>query len=201
MSLDTMTLIDMADIGKVINAYPELTRYGFLANNSDKSPNLPSSDFKANDNSASLRAIIKRHNPDEILNSIYAEDRHVILQPEQFETGIGSLATDIMACSVALHALKQCATRKSINHSYSAEQICHYVRSYVLSQACHVPALRYQYRQIRLFAGHIIVAAQHLGWEIQIADDGQCYFNLSSRCGLLTRYANMQDYAINGWSS
>ena len=198
MSLDTMTLIDMADIGQVIQKYPKLTRYGFSTDHLD---NKKSTDCKTNDTSASLRNIIKRHNPDEILNSIYAEDWQVILQPEQFEAGIGSLATDIMACSVALHALKQCATRKTINHRYSAEQICQHVRSYVLSQVCRTPALRYQYRQIRLFAGHIIVAAQHLGWDIQIAEDGQCYFNLSSRCGLLTRYANMQDYAINGWSS
>lgn len=197
-SLDTMMLLDMADIGQVIQKYPQLTRYGFAT---DNVANKKSTDVKANDTSASLRNIIKRHNPDELLNSIYADDWQVILQPEQFESGVGSLATDIMACSVALHALKQCATRKSINRSYSAEQICQHLRSYVLSQVSRTPALRYQYRQIRLFAGHIIVAAQHLGWELQIADDGHCYFNLSSRCGLLTRYANMQDYAINGWSS
>ena len=201
-SLDTMTLLDMADIGQVIKKYPKLTRYGFIVDNL-VSNNDKNNDDKINTDGkqSSLRTIIKRHNPDELLNSIYADDWQVILQPEQFETGIGSLATDIMACSVALHALKQCSTRKSINHSYSAEQICQHVRSYVLSQVCRTPALRYQYRQIRLFAGHIIVAAQHLGWELQIAHDGHCYFNLSSRCGLLTRYANMQDYAINGWSS
>ncbi|WP_182406982.1 hypothetical protein [Psychrobacter sp. GP33] len=202
MSLDTMTLLDMADIGQVIKKHPQLTRYGFMVDN------LVSNNDKNNDNKintdekqSSLRAIIKRYNPNELLNSIYADDWQVILQPEQFESGVGSLATDIMACSVAVHVLSQCATRKSINHSYSAEQICQYVRSYILSQVCRTPALRYQYRQIRLFAGHIIVAAQHLGWELQIAEDGHCYFNVSSRCGLLTRYANMQDYAINGWSS
>ena len=193
----------MSDIGQVIKKYPRLTRYGFLpdkwANN--KSADLKSSDTRINDQLPSLRAIIKRYNPDELLNSLYADDWQVILQPEQFETGMGSLVTDIMACSVAVHVLNQCPTRKSINHSYNAEQICQHVRSYVLSQACHVPALRYQYRQIRLFAGHIIVAALYLGWEMQVAGDGHCYFNLSSRCGLLMRYANMQDYAINGWSS
>ncbi|WP_352337068.1 hypothetical protein [Psychrobacter sp. 16-MNA-CIBAN-0192] len=200
--LDTMTLLDMADIGQVINKYPQLTRYGFmvdnLVSNNDKNDD---NKLNANKKQYSLRAIIKRYNPDELLNSVYADDWQVILQPEQFESGVGSLATDIMACSVAVHVLSQCVTRKSINQSYSAEQICQYVRSYILSQVCRTPALRYQYRQIRLFAGHIIVAAQHLGWELQIAEDGQCYFNLSSRCGLLTRYANMQDYAINGWSS
>lgn len=132
---------------------------------------------------------------------MYADDWQVILQPQQFEGGEGSLATDIMACSVAVHALKQCQTRKSINQSYSAAQICEYVRSYLLSQLSIAPMQRNQYRQIRLFAGHIIVAAYHLGWDIQIRPDGQCHFNLSSRCSLLTRYANMPDYHINGWSS
>ena len=105
-----------------------------------------------------------------------------------------------MACSVAVHALKQCSTRKTINKSYSAAQICHYVRSYLLSQLSSAPASRQHYRQIRLFAGHIIVAAHYLGWDIQVDKEGGCYFNISSRCALLTRYANMQDYAINGWS-
>ena len=207
-SLDTMTLIDMTDIGQIIKKYPQLTRYGFMPNKEIVTKNfglgssdLTSPDIKANNQSPSLRTIIKRYNPDELLNSLYADDWQVILQPEQFEMGVGSLATDIMACSVAVHVLKQCPTRKSINHSYSAEQICQHVRSYVLSQTCRTPALRYQYRQIRLFTGHIIVAARHLGWEMHIADNGHFYFNLSSRCGLLTRYANMQDYAINGWSS
>ena len=203
-SLETMTLLDMADIGQVIKAYPQLTRFGFMENRQQNNVQLKvnvKTEVKSDNKSSSLSAILKRHNRDELLNSIYADDWHVILQPEQFETGEGSLATDVMACSVAVHVLKQCPTRKTINQSYSAAQICQYVRSYVLSQACLVPALRYQYRQIRLFAGHVIVAALHLGWEIQVADDGQCYFNLSSRCGLLTRYANMHDYAINGWSS
>ena len=195
-SLETMTLLDMADISQVIKAYPQLTRFGFMENSQQNKAKVES-----DNKSSSLSTTLKRHNRDELLNSIYADDWQVILQPEQFETGEGSLATDIMACSVAVHVLEQCPTRKTINQSYSAAQICQYVRSYVLSQACLVPALRYQYRQIRLFIGHIIVAALHLGWEIQIADDGQYYFNISSRCGLLTRYANMQDYAINGWSS
>ena len=108
--------------------------------------------------------------------------------------GEGSLATDLMACSVAVHALKQCDTRKSINHSYSAAQICQHVRSYLLSQIVFEPAQRHAYRQVRIFAGHIVVAAYHLGWDIQVSHDGQCYFTISSRCGLLTRYANMQDY-------
>lgn len=199
--LTDMTLLDMSDIQQVLRAYPKLHRYGFtLADSPLKSdPNKINKSTKST--SASLRALTKHYNPDELLNSLYADDWQVVLQPQQFETGEGSLATDIMACSVAVHALKQCSTRKSINHSYSAAQICQHVRSYLLSQIVCEPAQRHAYRQMRIFAGHIIVAAYHLGWGIQVSHDSKCYFNLSSRSGLLTRYPNMQDYNINGWSS
>ena len=196
-SLTDMTLLDMADIQRALQAYPKLSRYDFLATDNINTDN----NIKKPLASESLRALIKRYNPDELLNSVYADDWQVILQPQQFDSGEGSLATDLMACSVAVHALKQCSTRKTINHSYSAAQICQHVRSYLLSQVVFEPAQRHSYRQVRLFTGHIIVAAYHLGWEIQVNSDGQCYFNISSRCGLLTRYANMQDYSINGWSS
>ena len=212
-SLTDMTLLDMADIQRVLQTYPKLTRYGFLAADIINEDNINTDSGQANnqttDNnhvkkalaSESLRALIKRYNPDELLNSVYADDWQVILQPQQFDSGEGSLATDLMACSVAVHALKQCSTRKTINHSYSAAQICQHLRSYLLSQVVFEPAQRHAYRQVRLFTGHIIVAAYHLGWDIQVNSDGQCYFNISSRCGLLTRYANMQDYDSNGWSS
>ncbi|MBP2280112.1 hypothetical protein H4W00_000925 [Psychrobacter sp. PL19] len=189
-SLESLTLLDMADIQRAIGHYPTLNRYGFVV-----------SESKVNARAHKLQKTIYSHDPDELLSSIYADDWQVVLQPQQFETGEGSLATDIMACSVAVHVLKQCQTRKSINHSYSAAQICEYVRSYLLSQLSIAPMHRNQYRQIRLFAGHIIVAAYHLGWSIQVGADEECHFNLSSRCGLLTRYANMPDYHINGWSS
>lgn len=198
-SIEKMTLLDLADIQNAIHQYPKLNRYGFMAE--DTVFGSLTNDNPKNKSSASLRSLTKRYNPDELLNSLYADDWQVILQPQDFETGEGSLATDILACSVAVHALQQCPTRKTINQSYSAEQICHYVRSYLLSQLYHSPANRYHYRQIRLFAGHIIVAAHYLGWEIQISAEGHAYFNISSRCGLLTRYANMDDYLINGWSS
>ncbi|WP_440463818.1 hypothetical protein [Psychrobacter sp. ASPA161_6] len=197
-ALSDMTMLDMSDIQKAIRAYPKLHRFGFRP--ADRSEMIES-DNKRHDASASLRALTKRYNPDELLNSLYADDWQVVLQPQQFETGEGSLATDIMACSAAVHALKQCSTRKSINHSYSAAEICQHVRSYLLSQIVCEPSQRHAYRQIRMFSGHIIVAAYHLGWEIQVRNDGQSYFNVSSRSGLLTRYANMQDYEINGWSS
>ena len=196
-SLTDMTLLDMADIQRAIQAYPKLSRYGFLATDNINTDN----NIKKLLASESLRALTKRYNPDELLNSVYADDWQVILQPQQFDSGEGSLATDLMACSVAIHALKQCSTRKTINHSYSAAQICQHLRSYLLSQIVFEPAQRHAYRQVRLFTGHIIVAAYYLGWDIQVNSDGQCYFNISSRCGLLTRYANMQDYDINGWSS
>ena len=198
--IEQMTLLDLADIQRAMHYYPTLTRFGFLVAQPKPKPKLKT-DFKLADTSTSFRALLKRYNPDELLNSIYADDWQVILQPQDFETGLGSLATDIIACSVAVNALQQCATRQSINKSYSAEQICHYVRSYLLSQLNNVPANSYLYRQIRIFSGHIIVAAYHLGWEIQIDNDNNSYTNISSRCSLLSRYANMQDYAINGWSS
>lgn len=195
--LTDMTLLDMADIQQALQAYPKLTRYGFMVADTINTENNGQKPLAAE----SLRALTRRYNPDELLNSAYADDWQVVLQPQQFDTGEGSLATDLMACSVAVHALKQCDTRKSINHSYSAAQICQHVRSYLLSQIIFEPAQRHAYRQVRIFAGHIVVAAYHLGWDIQVSHDGQCYFNISSRCGLLTRYANMQDYHINGWSS
>lgn len=199
-SLNDMVLLDMSDIQHAIRAYPRLTRYGFLGVESEASDKNTAAQIKASA-ALSLRALTKRYNPDELLSSQYADDWHVILQPQQFDTGEGSLATDIMACSVAVHALKQCGRRKSINHSYSAGQVCQHVRSYILSQSIYEPAQRHGYRQVRMFAGHVIVAAHHLGWNIQVSSDGHCYFDLSSRCGLLTRYPNMQDYDINGWSS
>ncbi|MEZ2692662.1 hypothetical protein ACBQ04_07950 [Psychrobacter faecalis] len=195
--LTDMTLLDMADIQRALQAYPKLTRYGFARVDSINIDNNINKPLKTE----SLRALTRRYNPDELLNSVYADDWQVVLQPQQFDSGAGSLATDIMACSVAVHALKQCGTRKTINHSYSAAQICQHLRSYLLSQIVFEPAQRHAYRQVRLFTGHVIVAAYHLGWDIQVSHDGQCYFTISSRCGLLTRYANMQDYDINGWSS
>lgn len=195
--LTDMTLLDMADIQRALQAYPKLTRYGFARVDSINIDNNINKPLKTE----SLRALTRRYNPDELLNSVYADDWQVVLQPQQFDSGTGSLATDIMACSVAVHALKQCSTRKTINHSYSAAQICQHLRSYLLSQIVFERAQRHAYRQVRLFTGHIIVAAYHLGWDIQVSHDGQCYFTISSRCGLLTRYANMQDYDINGWSS
>lgn len=193
--LEDMTLLDLSDIQAVLRQYPTLNRYGFGANTDTDM------DKKFNVQRAKTNLAPRKHlHADELLNSSYADDWHVILQPQDFETGTGSLVTDIMACSVALHALKQCNTRQTINHSYSAAQICEHLRSYVLSQVYFMPAQQPYYRQIRLFTGHVIVAAAHLGWDIQQRDN-ECYFNLSSRCALLTRYANMQDYYINGWSS
>ena len=214
-SLNEMILLDMSDIQQTIRTYPTLSRYGFSIVDDSIVGDLIAGDIdgnkaintkataksKASAATLSLRALTKNYDPDELLSSLYADDWQVILQPQQFETGAGSLATDIMACSVTVHALKQCSSRKSINHSYSAAQICQHIRSYLLSQIICEPTQRHAYRQIRIFTGHVIVAAHYLGWDIQVSHDGQCYFNISSRCGLLTRYPDMQDYDINGWSS
>ncbi|SLJ85517.1 hypothetical protein [Psychrobacter sp. DAB_AL43B] len=208
--LNEMTLLDMSDIQQTIRTYPTLSRYGFsvvddlIAGDIDGNKAIntkATAKSKASAATLSLRALTKNYDPDELLSSLYADDWQVILQPQQFETGAGSLATDIMACSVTVHALTQCSSRKSINHSYSAAQICQHIRSYLLSQIICEPTQRHAYRQIRIFTGHVIVAAHYLGWDIQVSHDGQCYFNISSRCGLLTRYPDMQDYDINGWSS
>ena len=193
--LEHMTLLDLSDIQAVLRHYPTLSRYSFGADmdmSTDKNTDAKSAKTKP--------ALRKNMHTDELLNSVYADDWQVILQPQDFEMGAGSLATDIMACSVAVHALKQCNTRKTINHSYSAAQICQHLRSYVLSQVAIHPAQQPHYRQIRVFTGHVIVAAAHLGWDMVERGD-ECYFNLSSRSALLTRYPNMQDYYINGWSS
>ena len=114
-SLTDMTLLDMADIQRALQAYPKLSRYGFLATDNINTDNINTAkNIKKPLASESLRALTKRYNPDELLNSIYADDWQVVLQPQQFDSGEGSLATDLMACSVAVHALKQCSTRKTI---------------------------------------------------------------------------------------
>ena len=142
---------------------------------------------------------------DELLNSDYADDWEVILYPERFDgpssSSAGSLATDIIACSLAVFVMRQCDTRKTINTRYSVNDICHYMRSYLLSQVRLRPTHDQLLRQVRLFAGHVIVAAHYLGWESQVEADGEVYFNISSRCSLLSRYPNITEYYINGWSS
>lgn len=204
--LTHLQLLDLAEITRAIAQLPRLTRYGILGDKkADTETHKNAKNHKdenlKNKTPSTFRAIIKQFDNDELLSAKYADDWQVILQPQQFEAGEGSLATDIMACSVAVHALQQSNTRKSINQRYSASDICEYVRHYVLSQVLITPAQRYAYRQIRVFEGHIIVAAIHLGWQLQVCADGQCYFNLSSRSSLLTRYANMQDFIINDWQT
>lgn len=189
-SLSQLTLLDMVDIHAALKAYPDLTRYGIASRTNSYSELTPAAQHTEH-----------RYNydADELLNSIYADDWEVLLYPERFDSGEGSLVSDILPCSVAVHALRTCETRKTINCRYSAKDICHYLRSYLLSQLSLLPQHRQQYRQIRLFAGHVIVAAHYLGWEIQLDADGMCYFNVSSRCGLLSRYPNVSDYYVNGW--
>ena len=190
-SLASMTLLDMADIQSALTAYPKLTRYGM-----SQEPQEPKGRRRK-----SPAVIDHRYDADELLNGDYADDWELLLYPERFDSGEGVLGTDIISCSVAVHALSHCETRKTINTRYSATDLCQYLRSYLLSQLQIVPLRRQQYRQIRLFVGHVIVAAHYLGWSIQVSEEGECHFNVSSRCSLLSRYPNMSDYAINGWST
>jgi len=198
---DPSVLLDLADIDRALQQLPTLTRFGMSVDSSKA--------LKAPPLSTSLRALIKRFDQDTLLNSDFLEDWQVILQPELLETvapdsAIGkaqdSLAVDILPCSVAMHILKSCSKRKSINRSLNSDQICHFARSYVLSQAVKFPARRDYFRQIRLFSGHIIVAAFLLGFEMDVSRDGTCYFNMSSRSSLFSRYVNLSEIAINGWS-
>lgn len=193
---DPSSIIDLADIDRALQKFPKLSRFGMVDQTQTPAQVSP--------RSPSLQAIIKRFDKDELLNSDFAEDWQVILQPELFESKAlatkDSLALDILPCSLALHVLSLQSRRKTINRGLNADQICQFARSFVLSQAVKFPAKRDYFRQIRLFSGHIIVAAILLGMEIEVARDGACYFNLSSRASLVSRYANLSDYAINGWS-
>lgn len=201
--LTDMTLLDMTDINAALQAMPNLNRYGIAVSTGIEEDSSTQHVYHNAAQSAALQNNLDQryhYDADELLNSVYADDWEVILHPERFDSGVGSLGTDVLPCSVAVHALGACETRKTINTRYSAADICHYLRSYLLSQLRLSPAHRQQYRQIRLFAGHVIVAAHHLGWDIQIGEDGACYFNVSSRCGLLSRYPNLNEYHVNGWS-
>lgn len=205
-----MSLVDMGDISAAIQAYPKLNRYGIQQDthratqqhrytSTRHTAAIKPSPSLADQQAANVAPY--GFDADELLNSDYADDWEVILYPERFDAGLGNLNTEVMACSVAVHALKQCDTRKSINNRYSASDICHYLRSYLLSQITLSPSKRQQLRQIHLYPGHVIVAAHYLGWQMQQSDNGECYFNISSRSALLARYVNFSDYYINGWSS
>ena len=180
--LTELNLLDLADIRAVMRQLPNLTRYGIQTSLRSRED-----------------ALQKDVTQKELLNDIYADDWHVILHPEQFDNGEDSLATDLMACRVAVHLLAQCDTRKTINRSLSAEQICHHARSYLLSQCVRYPQFADQYRQIRLFAGHIIFAMRHLGLEMTITNDGEVFANVSSRSTLFTHYPNVPSYYVTGW--
>ena len=216
--LTEMTLLDMSDIYQVCLKYPTLTRYGFKTNDDDQVSAESTvveikDDAKTDSGSSDLSAAMP-----EMINDLFAPSWEPILYPERFDNGVDSLTTDILACSTAVHVLKQCQTRQSVNRSLTAKQICQHMRSYVLSQCNTHPQFEKQYRQIRLFEGHIVVAASYLGLEIVHADKhssastvnnkgetssnlGQAiYFNISSQSSLFVRYPNISAYYINGWS-
>ncbi|WP_019671726.1 hypothetical protein [Psychrobacter lutiphocae] len=235
--LSEMTLLDLADIQQACQAYPSLTRYGFATddnpvdNQADASANSKtktnSSKTKTKSNKAKAKqarhkaqatALSLAASMPEMINDVFAPNWELILYPERFDNGVDSLATDILDCSVAVHILKQCQTRQTINRRLTAQQICQHMRSYVLSQCNRQPQFEKQYRQIRLFAGHVVVAAHYLGWDVLYAKHhtshsvtdcqgktssnlGQpIYFNVSSRSALFHRYPNISSYYINGWS-
>lgn len=221
--LTEMSLLDMSDIHRVCAEYPNLTRYGFNGSYT-KAPSIEervnrrhepvhNNETSPSDSIADLAASMP-----EMINDIFAPNWELILYPERFDNGVDSLTTDTLACSVAVHILKQCQTRQTVNRGVTAHQICQHMRSYVLSQCNIYPQFEQQYRQIRLFVGHVVVAARYLGLKITHATQhaqasntntkgepsvnlGQpIYINISSRAALLNRYPNISSYYINGWS-
>ena len=207
--------LDMTDIHAVMQQYPQLTRYGLQAKSSEngnksKPANNRYNSFKNNaltkssnqftaNLSASMRSDQLARAMPEMLNDGFAPDWEIILYPERFDNGVDSLATDLLACRLAVHVLEQCEMRQSINRKLCAQQICQYMRSYLLSQ-CRLSGYDADvYRHIRLYPGHVIVAGVYLGWQMQISEDDCVYFALSSRSALFTRYPNIFEYYIDGW--
>ncbi|WP_296403950.1 hypothetical protein [Psychrobacter sp.] len=223
--LTQMTLLDMSDIYQVCAKYPTLTRYGFK---NKLNPNIEANlDKETNTNSIVHSDVLSNGNKDstdvsvampEMINDLFAPSWETILYPERFDNEVDSLTTDILPCSVAVHILKQCKTCESINYSLTIKQICQHMRSYVLSECNTHPQFEKQYRQIRLFEGHVVVAARYLGLDIEHAHKhssasitnnrgetssnlGQpIYMNVSSSSSLFIRYPNISSYYINGWS-
>lgn len=217
--LTEMNLLDLSDIYQICLKYPNLTRYGFKQSlqteqSREGQKTSASKSDMGEDNSCSKIAA----DMPEMINDLFAPSWETILYPERFDNSVDSLTTDILACSTAVHILKQCQTRQSLNRSLTAKQICQHMRSYVLSQCNMNPQFEKQYRQIRLFEGHVVVAASYLGLKMVHArkhsstasmnDKGQTssnlgqaiYLNVSSQSALFTRYPNISSYYINGWS-
>jgi len=211
--LTEMSLLDISDIYQVCAKYPTLTRYGFKSS-SETQKLVDTKPEMASDGSASHLSQVMP----EMINDLFAPSWETILYPERFDNEVDSLTTDIWACSTAVHILKQCQTRQSINRSLTAKQICQHMRSYVLSQCNEHPQFEKQYRQIRLFEGHVVVAASYLGLNVVHASKhssastvnnkgetsgnlGQAiYITVSSQSSLFIRYPNLSSYYINGWS-
>lgn len=214
--LTEMSLLDMADIYQICAKYPKLTRYGFKP--SDQVQTSVTQSGVSNDAVEGQDSTNTAVNMPEMINDLFAPSWETILYPERFDNGVDSLTTDILACSTAVHILKQCQTRQSLNRNLTAKQICQHMRSYVLSQCNMYPQFEKQYRQIRLFEGHVVVAASYLGLKVIHANRhsttsstnkqgeasvnlGQAiYLNVSSQSSLFIRYPNISSYYINGWS-
>ncbi|WP_230661194.1 hypothetical protein [Psychrobacter sp. I-STPA10] len=191
--------LDMADIHAAIQQYPHLTRYGLQSkpqyhhNHHHAAKKFAAGLAQLTDLTQLALAM------PEMLNDGFAPNWEVILYPERFDNGVDSLATDLLACRLAVHVLGQCEMRQSINRKLCAQQICQYMRSYLLSQCRLSGHSADDYRHIRLYAGHVIVAAIYLGWQIQVSENNCVYFAVSSRSALFTRYPNLFEYYIDGW--
>ncbi len=216
LPLIDMVLLDLSDIHPVCLQHSALTRYCFKPTavaDEHPTPVAKQGASRQTLNGQSLAAAIP-----EMLNDIFSPNWEVILYPDRFDNGVDSLAIDRLACSVAVHILKQCPTRQTVNRSLTAQQICQHMRSYVLSQCNLHPQYESTYRQIRLFAGHVVFAAAYLGLKVAYnprallsveeaqqqgtADSrlGQpIYTNVAARAALFTRYPNLSRYYINGW--
>lgn len=183
--LEKMSLLDMADIHQICQYYPNLFRQGFVKYDNADNKAINQTENKAEDYL--------------IANRLHAQRWQMLLYPHHFSEPVGGLHTDLLAISVANHVLKQSDRRQSINTQISAERICQHLRSYLLSQCVHNPAQSQAWQHIGLFVGHVIVAAIYQGYDMQVSQQGQVYFNLSSRTALLARYPVLSDYMTEGW--
>ncbi len=226
-SIADMTLVDMSQIQATIdqlsNTYKSkgiLTRQGFIPKRKLTAKNKLTKlkkqlkeegckkEGRKKEGLKKEDSLLSRNLPssDSIHNLELAYDWESILYPERFdsdEMGYSNLSTDIMATSVSLHALQQCPTRKSINDKLTATDIAKYLRSYLLSQCNQLPHRKEHLKHIHIYAGHVIIVAKMLGWQMEYVttgkNKGEMIFNVSSRCGLFIRYPLLSAYYTNGW--
>lgn len=195
--LTDLTLVDMGEIQQVLSQHPNLTRQGLrnkpVNQKHSKTGRTTSNHDKKSPNTLSQHSTIAQINSRQ-----YCAEWEAILYPQRFDDG-DDLATDIMSTSIAVHVLKQCGTRQSINLNYTIDDIVNHIRSYVLSQCQQLPHMRQHLTHTPIYAGHVIIAAELLGWQVHINEQQQLHVNISSRCGLFARYPVLADYYVDGW--